>query len=464
MATPAHGAARQRRGWGRGLLISAGSAVAFVAIGAVAVRFIATSPVQGGGGGTSPASHSDAPLGPPPIPSATTRPVASVGANLLVAGRPGRLPWPAGGEGAVVVQGAGLLAQSRHQPVVPIASVTKVMTAYILLEDHPLAALSTGPVLTMTAADALGYDHAVAYDESSVRVVKGERLNERQLLEALMIPSANNIADLLAEWDAGSVPAFVAKMNRTARALGLASTHYADPSGFDPGDRSTAVDQAKLASVAMTIPAFASIVKLSHVRLPVAGEVWGYNPALGRAGVVGVKSGFTSQALGCLTVAALRQIDGRPTLIITVVLRQVLGLYQAADEDIALVIAAARELVARPVATAGEVFAEFHVPWLSHAVPAVAEVPAALLSWPGLQYSVVVRAGLGTRPWRPIVERSRKHPAKVVGWTIPAGVDAGRIDVIAAGRPTLHIGLRLQSTIPGPPPGWSPATPPVAQG
>ena len=66
-------------------------------------------------------------------------------------------------------------------------------------------------------------------------VQPGEKLNERQLLDGLLVHSANNLADVLAQWDAGSIPAFVAKMNATATSLGMTHTHYADASGLDPG-------------------------------------------------------------------------------------------------------------------------------------------------------------------------------------------------------------------------------------
>ncbi len=68
-------------------------------------------------------------------------------------------------------------------------------------------------------------------------VQPGEELTERQLLNGLLVHSANNFADVLAQWDAGTMPAFVAKMNAAAAALGMAHTHYADASGLDPGRR-----------------------------------------------------------------------------------------------------------------------------------------------------------------------------------------------------------------------------------
>ena len=107
----------------------------------------------------------------------------------------------------------------------PVASLTKMMTAYLVLTDHPLSATEQGPSFTMTAADVADWDNAVDTDQSNVEVALGEVLTERQLLEGLLVHSANNFADILAEWDAGSMAAFVTKMNATALTLGM--TQYA---------------------------------------------------------------------------------------------------------------------------------------------------------------------------------------------------------------------------------------------
>jgi hypothetical protein len=208
------------------------------------------------------------------------------------------LPFPSTGQSAVYVQGVGLLAATADEQSEPMASVTKVMTAVIVLGDHPLGD-GSGPTFTMTAADHAAWISDVEQGDSSLEVVAGERLTERQLLEGLMIPSACNIADYLARWDAGSTAAFVRKMNATATALGLRRTHYADASGLSPGSRSTAVDQAILGAYAMSVPGMISIVDHPSVRFP-TGWVGGYNPALGQDGVIGLKSGFTDAAQICL--------------------------------------------------------------------------------------------------------------------------------------------------------------------
>jgi D-alanyl-D-alanine carboxypeptidase (penicillin-binding protein 5/6) len=130
----------------------------------------------------------------------------------------GAFPWPANGQSAVAVLGYGVITRSPRTNVVPIASPTKMMTAYLALCDHPLAAGAEGPTFVMGKDDVAAYVYADQNDQSNVPIALGEQLTEHQLLEALLIPLANNIADYLATWDAGSMAAFVAKMNARAAA------------------------------------------------------------------------------------------------------------------------------------------------------------------------------------------------------------------------------------------------------
>jgi D-alanyl-D-alanine carboxypeptidase (penicillin-binding protein 5/6) len=238
---------------------------------------------------------------------------------------PGRAPvlaWPEEGQAAVEVEGFGSLGTSGGSAPVPIASVAKVMTAYLTLREHPLAVGEQGFSMTITAADAAEEEQREALGESTLNVRVGEQLSERQALQALLLPSANNIAALLARYDAGGISPFVARMNATARALGMTSSTYTDPSGFNDETVSTAADQLKLARVAMRSPAFAEIVEEPSVVLPVVGRVANYNGLVGEDGYVGVKTGSDRAAGGCLVFAKKILIDGRSLTVLGVVLSQ----------------------------------------------------------------------------------------------------------------------------------------------
>ncbi len=243
-------------------------------------------------------------------------------AYVRLSGSAPTLAWPEEGQAAVEVEGIGSLGSIGGSAPVPIASVAKVMTAYLTLREHPLAAGQEGFSVTITAADAAEEEQREALGESTLNVRAGERLSERQLLQALMLPSANNIAALLARYDAGGVAQFVGRMNAIGRALGMASSTYTDPSGFNDETVSTADDQLKLARAAMRIPAFAEIVDEPSVVLPVVGRVANYNGLVGEDGYVGVKTGSDRAAGGCLVFAEKVLINGRALTVLGVVLSQ----------------------------------------------------------------------------------------------------------------------------------------------
>jgi serine-type D-Ala-D-Ala carboxypeptidase (penicillin-binding protein 5/6) len=243
-------------------------------------------------------------------------------AHVRLPGSAPALAWPEEGQAAVEVEGVGSLGASGGSAPVPIASVAKVMTAYLTLHEHPLAAGEQGFSMRITAADAQEEEQREALGESTLNVRAGEQLSERQALQALLLPSANNIAALLARYDAGGVAPFVARMNATARTLGMASSTYTDPSGFNDETVSTAADQLKLARVTMRIPAFAEIVDEPSVVLPVVGRVDNYNGLVGEDGYVGVKTGSDRAAGGCLVFAKKILIDGRALTVLGVVLSQ----------------------------------------------------------------------------------------------------------------------------------------------
>jgi D-alanyl-D-alanine carboxypeptidase (penicillin-binding protein 5/6) len=229
--------------------------------------------------------------------------------------------WPADGQAAVKIGGSRIHA-GPDQHAAPIASLAKVMTAYLVLHDHPLRLDEDGPTITLTEADVVDTGQRGRREESIVPIVAGELLTERQALQALLLPSANNIAVVLARWDSGSVARFVAKMNATARSLGMTRTRYTDPSGYDDATVSTAADQLRIVVRAMDLAVFASLVATSSATLPVAGTVHNTNALLGHDGFVGVKTGSDHAAGGCFAFRAIRFVRGRRTTITGVVLGQ----------------------------------------------------------------------------------------------------------------------------------------------
>jgi len=149
-----------------------------------------------------------------PIPAVPA--TASVPTSTTLPGTPPVLPWPKPGSGAVAISGLGMIATSGNQAPMPAASVAKVMTALVILEDKPLKLGDPGPSIVITDADVQAYQADNSDKQSAVEVRTGEQLTEFQMLEGLLVPSANNFAFTLANWDLGTVDKSVAKMNKRA--------------------------------------------------------------------------------------------------------------------------------------------------------------------------------------------------------------------------------------------------------
>jgi serine-type D-Ala-D-Ala carboxypeptidase (penicillin-binding protein 5/6) len=315
----------------------------------------------------------------------------TIAAYVRIPGSPPVLAWPGEGQAAVEVPGTGGFGTSGSSSPVPIASVAKVMTAYLTLREHPLPAGGPGFVMRITLADVEEQGERAELGESNIPVRAGERMTERQALQALLLPSANNIAAVLATHEAGSVTAFVARMNATARRLGMSATTYTDPSGFDPSTVSTAADQLKLARVAMRVPAFAAIVDERSAVLPVTGRVTNFNALVGTDGYVGVKTGSDSAAGGCLVFAKRIAIAGKALTVLGVVLGQRRGpLVEAA-------LASAQKLGdSAASALRMETIVPAHTDMLTASnvnggrTTAISTAPLRQVGWPGLTVPVEV--------------------------------------------------------------------------
>jgi serine-type D-Ala-D-Ala carboxypeptidase (penicillin-binding protein 5/6) len=252
------------------------------------------------------------------VPQVSTK--VTHASTVRLAGPAPRPAWPASGQAALTVDGVGSLGASGGDEPRPTASVAKVMTAYLILKHHPLGPNGTGFQITVTHADVQAELAGERMDQSSVGVAAGEQLNERQLLEALLIPSGDNIAQMLATYQSGSVPAFVDEMNREAHALGMLHTTYTDPSGFDATTVSTASDQLRVFQRAMGMRTFREIVSMPTATLPVVGTVTNYNPLIAD-GYVG-KTGSDSAAGGCLAFVTHTIVGGRRLAVYGVVMGQ----------------------------------------------------------------------------------------------------------------------------------------------
>ena len=365
---------------------------------------------------------------PLPVTAATSvvSPVERLGAAPV-------LPWPAQGKAALYVDGLGEAGSSGGQSPLPMASTAKMMTALLVLEDHPLALSEPGPTITVTRADVNAFYAERNQGESVLPVVAGEQLSEFQLLQGMLLPSASNFAEMLATWDGGNLPAFVARMNARAAALGMSATHYADVSGFSPLSASIPSDLIALAQAAMRQPVFAQIVAQSQATLPVAGVIHNLDTLLGQGGVVGIKTGHTDQAGGCFVMAADLTIDGIAVRVYGAVLGQpneLAGAFKAAS---ALLQGLVTGLHAHTVVHRNDVIARYRTAWDE----AGAIVASQSVTWVLLDGTTV----------------SRQVKLDDLPATLPAGTRVGTL-ILTAGSRQAEVPLVMAGSIDGPGTGW----------
>jgi D-alanyl-D-alanine carboxypeptidase (penicillin-binding protein 5/6) len=145
-------------------------------------------------------------------------------------------------------------------------------------------------------------------------------LSERQTLEAMLLPSANNYSISLAVWAYGSLDAYLAAAAAWLKGHGLTGTTVADTSGISPGSRSSPADLVEIGKLVVANPALASIVAMPTADLPTIGTVKNTNKLLGRHGITGLKTGTTDEAGACLLFSAQVAVGSRTVTLVGVVL------------------------------------------------------------------------------------------------------------------------------------------------
>jgi serine-type D-Ala-D-Ala carboxypeptidase (penicillin-binding protein 5/6) len=307
----------------------------------------------------------------------------------------------------------------------PVASITKVMTALVVLEEA-----RPSEVVTVSA-------EAAAQFGSVLGLEAGERITVRDLLYALLLQSSNDAAAALAEHVGGSVDAFVAMMNRKADDLGLTATSFRDPAGLNDAGLSTARDVAAITRAAHARPLFARIVATKFRDIPAPSGpdrhvqnrnilLWLY------PGAIGTKTGFTTAAGHCL-VAAADQIGMRLLVV-------ALGAPGPDSED---VFADAASLL-------NYGFAAFARVTFVHAGEVVGTVQVE-----GRPVGVRVTAGLVLLIKRDLVPTTeyRIHPHPALVLPVLAGQEMGTLAVLVDGRSigVLDVVAAGAVSVPSPP-------------
>jgi len=317
----------------------------------------------------------------------TLSPLLAVKQSSLSTGT-SQIAWPESGQAAVAAGSGEVLAYNGSQTSQPIASTAKLITALSVLRVKPLTLGQQGPKLTLSAADVALYRKYTAEDGSVVPVIEGEKISEYQVLEAMMLPSANNMADSLAIWAFGSLGNYRSYAQKYVAQLDMTHTTIGnDASGFDPSTKSTSSDLVRLGQAVMQNPVLAQIVGTPSATIPVAGTITNINYLLGSNGIVGIKTGNTDQAGGVFISASKQTIDSYRLTFITAVLGAP-DLSDAITSSVPLITTTQQNLQDISAAQQNQVVGAYKIPWGS-TVNVIVAKPLHVLVWQGQALTLI---------------------------------------------------------------------------
>jgi serine-type D-Ala-D-Ala carboxypeptidase (penicillin-binding protein 5/6) len=320
------------------------------------------------------------------------------------------ISWPRKGQAAVGSLELGVLAESTKDiKPSPTASIAKVITALMVLEKYPILPGKKGPSITLTPGDVELYKYYSKIGGSNISVISGEQLTEYQALQAMLLPSANNMADSLAIWAFGSTENYTIYANSLLKKWGLNRTSVADASGFSDQTISTPSDLVKIGQRVFRNPILAEIVGTKRADIPNSGVVNNTNILLGSNGVVGIKTGNTDEAGGCLLFAANKQLS--PDHVTTII-----GAVQGSD-SLATAFLASTELINSSAESYGEVLiarkgdkiGSIDTKWGKH-TDVITQKDLIIYGWKGSSFTPIAKA----------------HSLK---YTIDSGQDVGTLTV-----------------------------------
>ena len=344
------------------------------------------------------------------------------------AAAPAAPTWPGDGSAAVAVQGIGSALASTDGSA-PMASITKLVTALLVLEELPLKVGESGPDYSFTFRDRAEYYDYLASGQSALDVPVGGSLTEYQMLQAMLIGSANNYADRLAAglWPNDAV--FASAAERYLTRYGLTGIRVVDPSGFDPDNTAPPAALVPLAQRALANPVIAEIVATPSVKLPGAGTVENTNALLADPGVVGLKTG----TLKTYTLLAAKDVaigDTTVRLYAAVLGQKSAKARFAVTRDLFAQLQSEVQVV--PAVTAGTTAGRVTTAW-GEQVDVVAAADASVVLWNGSAPAATMDLALG----------GKAEKGDVVGaLTVTGPLDAETVD------------LRLADDVEGPSPWW----------
>jgi serine-type D-Ala-D-Ala carboxypeptidase (penicillin-binding protein 5/6) len=348
-------------------------------------------------------------------PAAVAIPLPGEGASALSV---------AGGEVYLGPDAAGTWLTSGTDDARPIASISKLITALVVLDARPLAGPDDpGPTLTFDKAAHDLYDKYYVQGATVAAMPIGSRLSERDALAALLIPSASNYAEAVSTWAFGSQTAFVAAARSWLAAHGLAHTRLVEPTGIDRRNTSTPSDLLALGRIAAAHPVVSALTATRTAVLGDIGAVSNTNALLGVDGITGLKTGNLGEGTHNLLYTATLDVGAEAPLLVTGVVMGGSTRESVQASVRALLDGIRRGFHAVPVVEAGREVGTLTTPWGSSARLVVAQA-GSVFTWSDTPVTVAMDVRTPTQ------YRDGEQVGEVT-WS--AGAHSGASDVRVAG-------------------------------
>ncbi|MER3390187.1 MAG: D-alanyl-D-alanine carboxypeptidase [Microcella sp.] len=244
----------------------------------------------------------------------------------------------------------------------PIASITKVVTALVVLDARPIEAGTDGATITLTAADTALVDRYRALDGTTAPAPVGTTVSQRDIIELMMVASANNYAETLATWAFGSVAEYLTAARVWLDEHDLASVSVGDSTGFSLLNRASPRALLDLGRLALADPVVSAAAAMPEVTVPGVGSYENRNLIVGVDGVTGLKTGTLIEAGACLLFSAREVIEGREVDVVGVVLGG--PDHPTVADDVRALLASARDDFHEiTLATTGQLVARYETEW-----------------------------------------------------------------------------------------------------
>jgi D-alanyl-D-alanine carboxypeptidase (penicillin-binding protein 5/6) len=300
------------------------------------------------------------------------------------------LLWPTYGQSALAIKGSGVVdTNKKNQLPQPTASTAKLITMLAVIKKAPLNLDDPGPMITVSDQDIALYNDYFQKNGSQIKLELGQQISQYDAMQAVLLASANNVADMLAVWAFGSLESYSDYANSMLKSMGINNTTVGkDASGFDPSTVSTASDLALIGLAAAQNSIIASITRKQEAILPQVGIIRNTNFLLSESPeFIGLKTGNTDQAGGVFVLLGETSVDNQKLTIVSVCMGAPNTKTATVDSRV-LYEQAKKHLRKVEILPGDSVVTNISPYWLDSPVDIINRDPLQALIWPGSASSI----------------------------------------------------------------------------